>query len=303
MKRAILSGATGVVGIALMQELIAHQVEILVLCHEGSKRNSLIPDNPLIKKIVCSLSDLHALQNETGKQYDIFYHFAWEGTTGAERNDFYLQNLNVRYALDAVLVAKRFGCQTFIGAGSQAEYGRCNEKLKPDTPTFPETGYGIAKLCAGQMTRIYAHQLGLRHIWTRILSVYGPYDHEQSMIMSTINSLLRGEVPKFTKGEQIWDFLYSQDAARALHLLGEKGCDGKTYVLGSGEGRPIKDYILDIRNAIDPRAKLAIGALPYAHQQVMYLQADTTQLEKDVGWRSLTSFSEGVHQILRSRFR
>ena len=216
--RAIITGATGAVGTALINELIDYGVEILVFCREGSMRNSLIPNHPLVSKKTCALNQLSDIQNDTGKEYDIFYHFAWDGTTGSARNDMYLQNKNVSYSLDAVSAAKRFGCRTFVGAGSQAEYGRVEDKLRPETPVFPESGYGIGKLCAGQMTREYAHQLGMRHIWVRILSVYGPNDSAQSMIMSTINKLKVGAVPQFTKGEQMWDYLYSGDAARAFRL-------------------------------------------------------------------------------------
>lgn len=133
----------------------------------------------------------------------------------------YLQKRNVQYALDAVEVAKRFGCRKFIGAGSQAEYGRVEGILK-NTSVCPETGYDIAKLCAGQTTREYAHQLGLEHNWSRILSIYGPNDEAQSMVMSTINKLQKKEVPQFTKGEWTWDYLYSGDAARTFRLIGEK---------------------------------------------------------------------------------
>lgn len=70
----------------------------------------------------------------------------------------------------------------FVGAGSQAEYGRVNHALTPDTPCFPENGYGMAKLCAGQMSRVECEKLGLVHIWPRILSVYGPYDGKNAMI-------------------------------------------------------------------------------------------------------------------------
>ena len=223
MKRAIITGATGAVGTALIKELISHNIEVLVFCREGSKRNVQIPSHELVTIKYCALNELETVQNDTGKNYDVFYHFAWAGTTGAARNDMYLQNQNVRYALDAVAAAKRFGCQLFIGAGSQAEYGRVEGLLRPDTPTFPEMGYGIGKLCAGQMTREYAHQLGMEHIWVRILSVYGPNDGTQSMVMSTILKLKNGEVPEFTKGEQLWDYLYSGDAANAFRLLGEKG--------------------------------------------------------------------------------
>lgn len=301
MKRAIITGATGAVGTALVKELIFHNVEVLVFCREESKRNEQIPEHKLVTKRYCSLSELATVQNDTGKDYDCFYHFAWEGTTGTARNDMYLQNQNVKYALDAVATAKRFGCHTFIGAGSQAEYGRVEGMLKPDTPTFPEMGYGIGKLCAGQMTREYAHQLGMKHIWTRILSVYGPHDGAQSMVMSTINKLKNGKVPQFTKGEQMWDYLYSGDAAEAFRLLGERGIDGKIYVLGSGTARPLAEYIKDIRNIVNPNAEIDLGAIPYSERQVMHLQADVDELHNDTGWTAHTTFTEGIENILREQ--
>lgn len=298
MKRAIITGATGAVGTALVRELVSNGIEVLVFCREGSKRNAQIPEHKLVTKKYCSLGDLATVQNDTGKDYDCFYHFAWEGTTGTARNDMYLQNQNVKYALDAVAAAKRFGCHTFIGAGSQAEYGRVEGILKPDTPAFPEIGYGIGKLCAGQMTREYAHQLGMKHIWTRILSVYGPNDGVQSMVMSTINKLKNGEVPEFTKGEQLWDYLYSGDAANAFYLLGEKGKDGKVYVLGSGQAQPLAAYIEKIREAVAPDAEIRLGTIPYSEKQVMHLEADVLPLKIDLGWRPKIGFQEGINLTL-----
>ncbi len=294
MKRAIITGATGAIGTALIKELIDAESEILVLTREDSKRNQNIPVHPLVQKKYCSLNELSDLENDTGKNYDVFYHFAWSGTSGLARNDMYMQNLNVKYALDAVGAAKRFGCSTFIGAGSQAEYGRVEGVLKNDTPTLPEMGYGYAKLCAGQMTRDYAHQLDVRHIWVRILSVYGPNDGAQSMIMSAIHKFKAGDVPEFTKGEQMWDYLYSGDAAKAFRLLGDMGIDGKIYVLGSGKARQLANYIRDIRDIINPECGIALGAIPYSEKQVMYLCADVSELQKDVGWNAVTEFKDGI---------
>lgn len=298
MKRAIITGATGVVGTALIRALIENNIEVLILCRQDSVRNSNLPENHLITKVYCDLSKLETIQNETGKEWDIFYHFAWEGTTGTARNDMYLQNLNVKYALDAVKVAHRFGCKKFIGAGSQAEYGRVEGILKPSTPVFPETGYGIAKLCASQMTRELSHQIGMEHNWVRILSVYGPNDGAQSMIMSTINKLRKNEIPQFTKGEQMWDYLYSGDAGQAFKLVGEKGVDGKVYVLGSGKARPLVEYIEEIRNIVEPKGQIELGVIPYSEKQVMHLQADVKELMEDTGWSISTNFSKGIRNIL-----
>lgn len=296
-------GATGAIGTALLHNLIQNGVELLVLCREGSKRNYLIPQSSLVTVKFCSLQDLNDLQNDTGKTYDVFYHFAWEGTFGEARNDFYRQNLNVKYTLDAVNFAKRFGCHTFIGAGSQAEYGRVEGVLTSKTPTFPENGYGIAKLCAGQMSREYAHSLGMRHIWVRVLSIYGENDGAQTMVMSTINKLKNGETAEFTKGEQLWDYLYSGDAAEAFRLLGEKGEDGKIYVLGSGRSLPLKDYINIIGDVLNARHLLNFGAIPYSDKQVMRLCADISDLINDVGWTPKIDFVEGIKRIVNFKNR
>ncbi len=301
MKRAIITGATGAVGTALVRELIEQNIEVLVLCREGSSRNCLIPEHPLVERKFCRLQELETLENDTGKEYDVFYHFAWEGTTGADRENMYLQNQNVRYALAAVETAARFGCKRFVGAGSQAEYGRVEGLLRPDTPVFPEMGYGMAKLCAGLMTRSRAAQLNMEHIWVRILSVYGPNDGAGSMVMSTIAKLKANTPPALTKGEQLWDYLYSGDAAEALRLLGERGVNGKTYVLGSGKACPLKNYIECIRALVNPECSLNFGAVPYGEKQVMHLQADVSELTQDTGWRAKTDFSQGIARILHSQ--
>lgn len=297
MKRAVITGATGAVGTALIQELINNDVEVLVFCHKGSRRITHLPQSRLVSIKYCDLNELSEVKNDTGKQYDVFYHFAWQGTTGAARNDMILQNQNVKYALDAVKAAAEFGCHTFIGAGSQAEYGRVEGILKADTPANPENGYGIGKLCAGYMTRELAHQLGVKHIWVRILSIYGPNDGAQSMVMSTILKLKAGVVPEFTKGEQLWDYLYSGDAARAFRLIAEKGTDGKVYVLGSGVARPLAAYIREIRDIVAPGAEITLGSVPYGPKQVMHLQADISELTKDTGWNPMVSFKDGICAI------
>ena len=294
IRRAILTGATGAIGMALIGELIQNNVEVLILCREGSVRNSNIPAHPLVTLKYCALEQMEKLQNDMDKIYDVFYHLAWAGTMGDTRNDMYLQNKNVQYTLDAVGVAERFGCKIFIGAGSQAEYGRVEGVLQENTPVFPENGYGVAKLCAGQMSRILCEQKGIRHIWTRILSVYGPYDNSNTMIMSTIGKILQGEMPSLTRGEQKWDYLYSADAARAFSLLAQKGINGRTYCIGSGKTYPLISYIEQLRDCIDPKASLGIGDIPYGEKQVMYLCADISKLKEDTGFQPIYTFDEGI---------
>lgn len=298
-KTAVVTGATGAVGMALLEALIERGIKTLVLCRETSPRSQRIPNHPLIEKRNCPLDRMKDLQPRNQERYDLFFHLAWEGTTGQERNDMILQNRNVTHTLEAVDLAARLGCHTFLGAGSQAEYGRAEGRLSSATATFPENGYGIAKLCAGQMSRIRCREKRIRHIWTRILSVYGPYDTPRSLVMSTLLKLKDGEIPQCTAGEQIWDYLYSGDAAEAMLALAESGRDGAVYCLGGGEPRALKDYISEIREETSPEGQVALGAVPYAEGQVMYLCADLSELTRDTGFVPRTSFREGIRQTLR----
>ncbi len=296
MKRAVVTGATGVVGKALVEALAEKGLDVLVLCRPESREK--IMDHKRVKVLPVGLEDLCQLAGHQDGPWDVFYHLAWQGTTGEGREDLYLQTQNIHYALRAVEAAARLGCKRFVSAGSQAEYGRTWTPLAPETPTFPQTGYGIAKLCAGQMTRRRAQQLGLEHIWVRILSVYGPGESENGLIPSLIRGLRQDQPPALTAGEQIWDYLYSGDCAQAFYLLGERGVSGSTYVLGSGQGRPLKEYLQILAKQVAPGRELTFGTLAYGPEQVMHLQGDISRLTRDTHWQPTTDFAQGIGRIV-----
>ena len=299
--RAVITGPTGAIGHALIEEFIRNNDEVLAICRKGSSRISSIPVSNLVKVLELDIDQYDNYIRDNSmieEKYDVFYHFAWCGTTGEDRNDTDLQSRNIEYALSAVRLASFLGCKTFIGAGSQAEYGRVEGVLKADTPTFPETGYGIAKLCAGQLTGILCKQLGMNHIWTRILSIYGPFDGEKSMIISSLRKMLKGETVSFTKGEQKWDYLYSRDAGYAMYLLASKGKNGKIYVIGSGEVHELKYYIQIMIEKSSTASEIKMGAIPYAPKQVMHLCADITDLHNDTGFVPRVGFEQGIQNTI-----
>ena len=298
MKKIVMTGHTGAIGVALIEQCINENIEVYALCRKNSRRISNIPQSPLVHIIFCDLQEMSEFNDDQIKGADVFYHFGWAATIGAGRNDMPLQIQNIQYTIDAVHLAKRLGCSVFVGAGSQAEYGRVEGKLNAEVPTFPENGYGMAKLCAGQMSRVECEKLGLKHIWTRILSIYGPYDGDATMITSTIKKLLNGQIPELTKGEQMWDYMYSKDVAKAFVALGDRGVHGKIYCLGSGQVRPLKEYIEILRDKIDVRAKLGFGEIPYAPKQVMYLCADISDLQNDTGFTPQISFEKGIQETI-----
>ena len=306
MKRAVITGATGVVGTALIKELREQDVELLVLLREGSPHNARIPDEPGILKCVCSLDSMAAFSAPDDRRWDVFYHLGWSGTKGTDRFDPRIHTQNVFYTLDAVDLAERLGCKCFIGAGSQAEYGRQEKRLTPDTPTHPENAYGAGKLSAGHMSRLAASKKGMVHIWTRILSLYGPNDGERTLVTDLVSALLEGRHISTTKGEQVWDYLAAADAARALRMLGEIGTDtadsqkvnGKVFLIASGKERSLRSYIEEMRDLIAPDAEIGFGEKPYADKQVMHLTADISETTKACGWVPEISFADGIREMV-----
>lgn len=300
IRRAVITGPTGAVGVALINELVAHGIEVVAASREDSKRLSSIPGHPLVRVVKCSLDHYARLPELVGEKCDVFYHFAWDGTFGASRQDWATQAKNVAFSVDAVCAAHELGCKVFIGAGSQSEFGHVDGVLHPDMPCNPDNGYGAAKLAACEMTKAYCAHLGVRHEWCRILSLFGPGDGEYTLISQVIRKLLAHEHLSCTRGDQVWDYIYSRDAARAFRLVAERGTNGSVYCFGTGKTRALREYIEAVRDIIDPSAQIGFGEIDYYPNQVMHLEADIANLKEDTGFEPKFSFEEGILETIRS---
>lgn len=298
--RAVITGPTGAVGIALIQELVAAGVKVVAVPREGSKRLSAIPMHPLVRVVECSLDHYARLPELVGEKCDVFYHFAWDGTFGPSRQDWAKQAKNIEFSVDAVRSAYELGCKVFVGAGSQSEFGHVEGVLHPDMRCNPDNGYGAAKLAAHEMTKAYCAHLGMRQEWCRIISLFGPGDGEYTLISQTIRRLLAHEHLACTKGDQVWDYIYSKDAARAFRLVAELGRHGSVYCFGTGETRTLREYIEAVRDIIDPSAQIGFGEIDYYPNQVMHLEADIANLKEDTGFEPEFSFEEGIRETIQS---
>lgn len=283
---------------SLINELTANGYEVTAVCRPNSWRLASVPMHPMVSICHTELSELLSLSTALPHDYDVFFHFGWDGTYGNSRNDMFMQMQNVSYSMDAVRLASALGCKVFVGAGSQSEFGHVQGVLHPDLYCEPNNGYGAAKLSAYHMSRVLCAQLGIRQEWCRIVSLYGPFDGEHTMVMSTVLKMLRGERMQFTNGDQVWDYIYSKDAARAFRLTAEKGRHGSVYCLGTGKTKLLRDYISAIRDTVDPSLEIGLGELPYYPDQVMHLEADIHNLTKDTGFVPQYSFEEGIRETI-----
>ena len=297
MKRICITGAGGMIGTALIRYALSQNTAVTALVRpESGKLRKM--NHPLLQVVEADLSALDAVQCPP---CDAFVHLGWAATHGDTRMQQDLQNRNIAYTLSAVHLAHRLGCSAFLFAGSQAEYGPQTTPLRPDTPAHPQSAYGVAKRDAGAQSRALCMSLGMRFCHARILSVYGVGDRSTTLVSVCVNAMLRGESPALTDCTQMWDYLYADDAARALYLMLENGRDGAVYPLGSGKCRALRDYVLDIRDVTGCEALPRFGEKPFLPDQVHYLCADLSALTADVGFVPQVSFREGIRRICATK--
>lgn len=302
MNRIIISGASGMIGLAIIDACIVHDVEtIYAVVRENSHNRSRLPQHPSIHVIECNADSYDRLPELIHEKCDVFYHMAWTVTGGNRNVDILGQETNIAYTLSAVKAANALGCRKFVGAGSQAEYGILDvNKISPNSPINPVQPYGIAKYAAGRLGAELAKQMEIDFIWVRIFSVFGEKDKPTTMISSSIKKMLAGERLSFTAGDQRWDYLYSRDAGEAFYAVGEHATGNKVYCLGSGNARPLKEMIVAMRDIVNAEAELGLGDIPYKDNEVMNICADISEIQRDTGWKPKISFEEGIKMMVLS---
>ena len=299
MKNVIVTGATSFIGVHIIKEYLKNNCPVIAVVRPNSKNLDRLPKNNLLTIVEIYIEKIETIIEKIEiEKIDIFYHLAWEGVRIPYRDDKILQKKNYTYAVNAMKVAIKLGCNTFIGAGSQAEYGKCVGKIDENYPTKPVNEYGKAKLKVYETLRKMAKENNIKFIWARIFSVYGIYDYKETMIMSTLAKMIKNESIQLTQCVQSWDYIYVEDLARAMYLLANTSCMDGIYNIASGESRLLKEFVIDMKDICKSSSKLEFGAIPYSNEGVMNFEPIVDKLKQNLGWSCKVNFQEGIKRIL-----
>lgn len=274
---AIVTGANGFIGKALCNELAQNGHEVIAVTRE-----------------ICPMEEIHKLPDIINKKADVFFHLAWAGSTGADRADYEKQLLNVKWTLDAVEVAKAMGCQRFVGAGTLAELDvNAYQPVDGSTPNAV-SNYGVAKISAHYMSKAQCNKLGIEHTWAYLSNTFGPGNFTGNFINFAAKTMITGAPCDFTPGEQPYDFVFVSDTAKGLRCIGESGKANYAYYIGSGASTKLKEFVIKLRDAVDPDIKLNLGAIPFNGTFQPAEVYDCTKLMEHTGYKPSTTFEEGL---------
>ncbi|MEC0983579.1 dTDP-glucose 4,6-dehydratase [Bacillus safensis] len=244
----------------------------------------------------------HELDQAFDEVYDAIIHFAAESHVdrSIESAEPFIQTnvLGTYRMLEAVLNGK---AKKLIHISTDEVYG----DLEPDDPAFteqtplsPNNPYSASKASSDLLVKSFIHTYQLPAMITRCSNNYGPYQHEEKLIPTIIRKAVNGKkIPIYGDGQQIRDWLYVEDHARAVKKVLENGTAGQVYNIGGGNEKTNLDL-----------TKTILSQLGISHDQIAFIQdrkghdrryaIDASKLKGELGWTQETSFEEGIEKTI-----
>lgn len=303
MNKVIVTGANGFIGKTLVRTLLEKGYDVVAL---DFRFDDELANNSHVKCVNVQKKKVSELKNEISEDdYLCFFHLAWAGTSGEGRADYEIQLNNVKLTCDYIKLCGEIGCKRVVYASSINEM-ETYEYLQSDN-VEPSGGYiyGTGKLAAHLMGETVAKLNGIEFIPVIITNIYGVGEKSARMIYTSIYKLLQKEHCSFTAGYQTYDFIYITDAINSIIAVAEKGKPFNRYYIGSGEPKPLREFLIEMRNIVDPEAEIGLGDIPFRGVNISYDQFDLKKVERDTGYKNEVPFAKGIHmtaEYIRNEF-
>lgn len=298
MSSIIITGADGFIGSHLVHHFAQQGLHVYALTIPNSPVVGRIENIPGVTVLQRELKDDVDLATQLPRQPIAFVHLAWNGVSPERRNSVRFQSENIDLCMQAVQLAAKIGAQRFILPGSTMEYSYCGQEINERACPSPQNAYGAAKISVRYLCEALCEELRLPYIYTVITGIYAADRADNNVINYTITELLQGRKPSLTALEQLWDYVYIDDVARAFYLIATKGKAGAFYSIGHGDNWPLVNYICQIRDIINPSLPLGIGEVPYKDDRLPSSCVDMTSLKKDTGFVPQVPFEVGIKKVI-----
>lgn len=317
--RVIVTGGAGFIGSALVRYLVLDRgFEVLnvdALTYAGNLASLRdVEGKPNYRFLKANICDRRAIDDAIAAfGPDRVMHLAAEShvdrsITGAA--DFVQTNiigtftlLEAALAFWKTLDGKRREDFRFLHVSTDEVYGSLGDEglFTEETPYDPSSPYSASKASSDHLAKAWHRTYGLPVVVSNCSNNYGPYHFPEKLIPLTILNALAGQrLPVYGLGENVRDWLYVEDHARALDIIAERGRPGETYNVGGRNERRNIDVVHTICDVLD---RLVPGKRP-RRDQIEFVTdrpghdaryaIDASKLEDDLGWAAIENFDTGI---------
>lgn len=291
--KIIVTGANGFIGSGLLKELDAQRCEIYAVLRSPSSDTRYISGLKNLHILYCKMDQYEMLPELVKERdFDAFYHLAWEGTLGADRADYDMQLKNVMNTLAAAKAAVALHCKKFICTGTVTEFV-AKQSVEKDY-TSQNMVYAICKNVAHELANVYCKSNNMEMIWAIMSNTFGTGKSIGNIMSYLISNMIAGKEVAFSSAQQPYDCIYLEDAVHALYLLAKCKTNHNTYFIGSGTPRILKDYLVSAGNIVAPGKDIGIGKRPDDNIEYNWEWFDTSALKEDTGFTTRYTFEEGI---------
>ena len=236
-------------------------------------------------------AQLYWSETEEGFDGKLFYHISTDEVYGALKID-KPEGVETEYRTKASYEAhKAYGSEFFT----------------EETPYKPHSPYSASKASSDHFVRAWHDTYGLPTIISNCSNNYGPNQYPEKLIPLFISNIVnRKPLPVYGKGENVRDWLYVEDHARAIDTIFHKGKVSETYNIGGfNEWKNIdliKVIIKTVDKALNRKEGESLGLITYVTDRLGHdarYAIDSSKLQRELGWEPSLQFEEGIEKTVK----
>ena len=307
MSTLLVTGGCGFIGSNFIRHLLTADpvVEVVnfdCLTYAGNLANLAdLHDHPRYRFVKGDITDRAAVRNVFCLGVRHVVHFAAESHVDRSIQDsgpFVRTNvLGTQILLDA---AREFAVDRYVQVSTDEVYGSLGPTglFVETTPLAPSSPYSASKAAADLLVSSYAHTFGLPALITRCSNNYGPFQFPEKLIPLFISNLLRDEpIPVYGDGGQVRDWIHVLDHCRAVERVWREGRVGEVYNIGGHSEKTNLELTYSLLDLLGKPHTLIRHVKDRPGHDRRYA-IDCAKIERELGWRPLVSFDEGLRETI-----
>ena len=294
-------GAGGFIGVNLLRLLSGYRNDVIGVSQNPMSNwrlNQADIKKENLKK--CDITDYTQLRNLL---IDIkpktIFNLAAYGAYSSQKEYKKIYDTNFNVAIDIIEIAKEYGFECYVHAGSSSEYGCNSKKPKEADELIPNSHYAVSKVASSYAIKYYGEIEKLPVTNLRIYSAYGPWEEPDRLIPAVVSLARKKKWPKFVNPLISRDFVYVDDVCTAFVLAAKsiKKISGNSYNIGSGQKTTIRDVAVLAKLIFKTPGKPLFGTMHNRGWDLPDWYANPRKAKTDFGWEVKVPLSAGLMRI------